>query len=51
MIFVGLIFAYVLLHENITVLQIGSVIVILLGIYLLTRPGAVIREGINLEQI
>jgi len=47
----GLIFAYVLLHENITVLQIGSVIVILLGIYLLTRPGAVIREGINLEQI
>jgi drug/metabolite transporter (DMT)-like permease len=47
----GLIFAYVLLGENITILQIGSVIVILLGIYLLTRPGSVIREGINLEQI
>jgi len=47
----GLIFAYVLLGESITVLQIGSVIVILLGIYLLTRPGSVIREGINLEQI
>jgi len=47
----GLIFAYVLLGENITILQVGSVIVILLGIYLLTRPGSVIREGINLEQI
>ena len=47
----GLLFAYVLLKENITVLQIGSVIVILFGIYLLTRPGSVIREGINLEQI
>ncbi len=47
----GLIFAYILLGENITVLQVGSVIVILFGIYLLTRPGSVIREGINLEQI
>ncbi len=47
----GLIFAYVLLREEITFLQIGSVIVILFGIYILTRPGSVIREGINLEQI
>jgi len=47
----GLLFAYVILGERITVLQIGSVIVILFGIYLLTRPGSVIREGINLEQI
>jgi drug/metabolite transporter (DMT)-like permease len=47
----GLFFAYVLLGEDITILQIGSVIVILLGIFLLTRPGSVIREGINLEQI
>lgn len=47
----GLIFAYVLLGEDITVLQLGSVIVILFGIFLLTRPGSVIREGIELEQI
>ncbi len=46
----GLIFAYILLGENITFVQIGSVIIILLGIYLLTRKGSVIREGINLEQ-
>jgi drug/metabolite transporter (DMT)-like permease len=46
----GLIFAYFLLGENITVVQVGSVIVILFGIYLLTRKGSVIREGINLEQ-
>lgn len=47
----GLIFAYLLLGEDITILQIGSVIVILIGIYLLTRPGSVVREGISLEQI
>jgi drug/metabolite transporter (DMT)-like permease len=47
----GLIFAYVLLGEEITILQLGSVVVILFGIYLLTRPGSVIREGIELEQI
>ena len=46
----GLIFAYVLLGENITFVQIASVIIILFGIYLLTRRGSVIREGINLEQ-
>jgi drug/metabolite transporter (DMT)-like permease len=46
----GLIFAYVLLGENITFVQIVSVIIILFGIYLLTRRGSVIREGINLEQ-
>jgi len=46
----GLIFAYILLGENITFLQVGSVIIILFGIYLLTRKGSVIREGINLEQ-
>jgi drug/metabolite transporter (DMT)-like permease len=47
----GLIFAYVLLGESITFLQLGSVIIIIFGIYLLTRPGSVIREGIELEQI
>jgi drug/metabolite transporter (DMT)-like permease len=46
----GLIFAYVLLHENITFLQVGSVVVIMFGIYILTRKGSVVREGINLEQ-
>jgi drug/metabolite transporter (DMT)-like permease len=46
----GLIFAYVLLGEDITILQVGSVIVIIFGIYLLTRPGSVIRE-VNFEQI
>ena len=46
----GLFFAYVLLGETISAVQIGSVIVIILGIYLLTRKGSVIREGINLEQ-
>jgi drug/metabolite transporter (DMT)-like permease len=46
----GLIFAFILLHEPVTVLQIGSVAVIILGIYLLTRKGSVVREGIVLEQ-
>jgi len=46
----GLIFAYALLGETITFVQIGSVIVILLGIYLLTRKGSVLREGMPLEQ-
>jgi drug/metabolite transporter (DMT)-like permease len=46
----GLFFAYVLLHETITFLQIGSVIIIIFGIYILTRKGSVVREGIELEQ-
>ena len=46
----GLAFAYLLLGEVITPVQVASVAVILLGIYLLTRKGSVIREGINLEQ-
>ena len=46
----GLIFAYILLHEDITFLQIGSVVIIIFGIYILTRRGSVVREGIELEQ-
>lgn len=47
----GLVFAFILLGENITLLQIGSVALMLFGIYLLTRKGSVVREGIFLEQI
>jgi drug/metabolite transporter (DMT)-like permease len=46
----GLIFAFLLLREKITILQVGSVMIIILGIYVLTRKGSVVREGINLEQ-
>jgi drug/metabolite transporter (DMT)-like permease len=46
----GLFFAFILLHEQVTFLQIGSVVIIMLGIYLLTRKGSVVREGIVLEQ-
>jgi len=46
----GLIFAYVLLHEPITLYQLCSVGIIILGIELLTSKNAVIREGITLEQ-
>jgi drug/metabolite transporter (DMT)-like permease len=47
----GLFFAFALLGETITAVQIASVILILFGIYLLTRKGSVTRLGINLEQI
>lgn len=47
----GLFFAFILLNENISLLQIVSVILIFVGIYLLTRKGSVVRLGINLEQI
>ncbi|HZW55370.1 MAG TPA: DMT family transporter [Nitrososphaerales archaeon] len=47
----GLVFAFILLGENITLLQICSVVLMLFGIYLLTRKGSVVREGIFLEQI
>jgi len=46
----GLFFALVLLDEQITFTQIASVAIIILGIYVLTRKGSVIREGISLEQ-
>jgi drug/metabolite transporter (DMT)-like permease len=47
----GLIFAFILLGETISLIQIASVILIFFGIYLLTRKGSVTRLGINLEQI
>lgn len=47
----GLIFAFILLDENISLIQIASVILIFFGIYLITRKGSVTRLGINLEQI
>jgi drug/metabolite transporter (DMT)-like permease len=47
----GLLFAFILLGENITLLQIGSVALMMFGIYLLTRRGSVLKEGILLEQI
>jgi drug/metabolite transporter (DMT)-like permease len=46
----GLVFAFVLLAENISLLQIFSVFLMLFGIYMLTRKGSVTRQGINLEQ-
>jgi drug/metabolite transporter (DMT)-like permease len=47
----GLFFAFALLGESITLLQVMSLILIFFGIYLLTRKGSVVRMGINLEQI
>jgi drug/metabolite transporter (DMT)-like permease len=47
----GLLFAFVLLNEGINLLQVVSVLLIVFGIYLLTRKGSVIRLGMELEQI
>ncbi len=47
----GLFFAFVLLGEIITPIQIASIVLIIFGIYLLTRRGSVTREGLDLDQI
>jgi len=46
----GLIFASTLLHEQITVYQVFSIGIIIVGIDLLTRKNSVLREGSPLEQ-
>jgi drug/metabolite transporter (DMT)-like permease len=47
----GLFFAFLLLGEGITLIQVASVGFILFGIFLLTRRGSVARQGIDLDQI
>lgn len=47
----GLFFAAILLGESTTGIQVGSVILMLFGIYLLTRKGSVTRQGLDWDQI
>jgi drug/metabolite transporter (DMT)-like permease len=47
----GLLFAYILLAEGVSLIQLASVLLIIFGIYLLTRRGSVTRLGMDWEQI